>query len=48
MPVILTSEAERTAWLSAPLSEARALKRPLPDGALTVVARGTRSDGAGA
>jgi putative SOS response-associated peptidase YedK len=37
MPVILTTEDEREAWLSAPWSEARALQRSLPDGTLTVI-----------
>jgi putative SOS response-associated peptidase YedK len=37
MPVILRTEAEREAWLSAPWPEAKALRRPLPDGALVAV-----------
>jgi putative SOS response-associated peptidase YedK len=46
MPVILTLNEERAAWLSAPWPEAKVLQRPLPDGALTIVARGERRDGA--
>ena len=45
MPVILTEPAEVETWLSAPWLEAVALQRPLPDGALHVVARGEKQDG---
>jgi putative SOS response-associated peptidase YedK len=44
MPVILTTEEEVDAWLSAPWQEARALQRPLPDCALRIVARAKRLD----
>ena len=44
MPVILTTRAEIETWLTAPTAEAVKLQRPLPDGALQVVARGKRSD----
>ncbi len=45
MPVILTTEAEMDAWMAAPWGEAPALQRPLPDGALHVVARDEKKDG---
>jgi putative SOS response-associated peptidase YedK len=44
MPVILTTPAEIETWLTAPTAEAVKLQRPLPDGALWVVARGKRGD----
>jgi putative SOS response-associated peptidase YedK len=47
MPVILTTPAEVDAWLTAPAPDALSLQRPLPDGALKIVARGDRTgDGA--
>ena len=45
MPVILTTQAEIDDWLTAPPPEALRLQRPLPDGALRVVARGEKTDG---
>ena len=44
MPVILTKSAEWNTWLGAEWTEARKLQRPLPNGSLTVVERGGRSD----
>ena len=45
MPVILTTTEDHERWLTAPWPEAASLQRPLPDGALTIVARGAKSDG---
>jgi putative SOS response-associated peptidase YedK len=44
MPVILTRPDEWEMWLTAPASEALELQRPLPDGALQIVATGERQD----
>jgi putative SOS response-associated peptidase YedK len=45
MPVILTTQDEIEAWLTAPKEEALKLQRPLPDGSLKVVGRGVKKDG---
>lgn len=45
MPVILTEPAEIETWLTGPWPDACKLQRPLPDGALAVVARGEKRDG---
>jgi len=47
MPVILTEPEDMDRWMSAPAEEALELQRPLPDGALKIVATGDRKDGAG-
>lgn len=44
MPVILTAPEDIETWLTAPAEAALALQRPLPDGALRIVARGARAD----
>ena len=45
MPVILTEPEEIETWMTAPATDALALQRPLPDGALRIVARGRKMDG---
>jgi putative SOS response-associated peptidase YedK len=45
MPVILRDVEEVDRWMSAPLQEALKLQRPLPNGALKIVARGEKEDG---
>jgi len=47
MPVILTTPEEVEAWMTGPPGEALKLQRPLPDGALRIVARGVKEDLAG-
>ena len=44
MPVILTSEGDREAWLTAAVEEALKLQRSLPNEALRVVATGEKED----
>jgi putative SOS response-associated peptidase YedK len=48
MPVILTKPEEIETWITAPAEEALKLQRPLPDGALRIVATGVKEDGAAA
>lgn len=45
MPVILTKPEECAAWMTAPWEQVKSLQRPLPDGSLTIVARGGKKDG---
>jgi putative SOS response-associated peptidase YedK len=44
MPVILTTEEERGAWMCAPWDEARELQRPLPEAGLKIIARGAEKE----
>ncbi|GLS87574.1 DUF159 family protein [Cypionkella aquatica] len=46
MPVILTTPQEWRLWLTAPVTEALQLQRPLADGMLKIVAEGVREDAA--
>jgi len=45
MPVILRTREEIDTWMTAPAQDALALQRPLPDGSLSIVARGAKHDG---
>jgi putative SOS response-associated peptidase YedK len=47
MPVILTTQDEIDHWLTAPPLEALTLQGPLPDGVLTIVARGGKQNEGG-
>lgn len=44
MPAILTTAEEIDLWLRAPISDAIALQRPLPDGSLKIVRSGVQED----
>jgi putative SOS response-associated peptidase YedK len=44
--VILTTQDEIDLWLTPPALEALKLLRPLPDGALRIIARGDKQDAA--
>jgi putative SOS response-associated peptidase YedK len=48
MPVILTTPDEVETWMTATADDALQLQRPLPDGALRIVARGVKEDPASA
>jgi len=47
MPVILTTQEEIDTWMSAPVSDALTLQRPLSDDALVIVGRGGKKDEGG-
>lgn len=43
-PVLLLDEAAREQWMTAPWEEAALLRKPLPAGALKIVASGSKAD----
>ena len=45
MPVILHTANQIDTWMTAPWDEAVKLQQPLPDGSLSIVARGEKRDG---
>jgi putative SOS response-associated peptidase YedK len=45
MPVILTQLDQVDAWLTLPVADALQMQKPLPDGALQIVAQGEKEDG---
>lgn len=45
MTPVLTTPEEVETWMTAPADEALKLQRPLPDGSLKIVARGSKQDG---
>ena len=47
MPVILTTREAIDLWMNAAAADALKLQRPLPDGALKIVARGEKKDEGG-
>jgi putative SOS response-associated peptidase YedK len=44
MPLILRTLEEMEVWMTAPATDALTLQRPLPDGALRIVAQGRKED----
>jgi putative SOS response-associated peptidase YedK len=44
MPVILRTEAEIEAWMTAAADEALRMQRPLPDHSLRIVMTGEKED----
>jgi len=45
MPVILTQADQIEAWLTLPVPDVLQMQKPLPDGALKIVAQGEKQDG---